>query len=198
MSSIGKLFGISWDADDEAIEKLKQQLDKDHKSIAFVQLAELYRKKKLYDEAIVVCLRGLTYHSTYVSAYLVLGKCYRDVGDIAKATQIYERIIELSPDNLKGHLILSELYEQTARWLEAKEHLSQAIHLGADISKYHTRFKRYAFEIEREKNWLASNKDEQEESSKKIDLLSLKVREKQVALRKYAEAFGVHINLESL
>ena len=63
---------------DPEIERLTELYEKDPTARVFAPLADAYRKSKLYDEAIDILKKGLEIHPGYVSAHLVLARCYYD------------------------------------------------------------------------------------------------------------------------
>ena len=98
----------------------------------FVQRADAYRRRGLYEEAIAVCLEGLSVHPNYVGGLVALARAYQFAGDVGRAVVTYERVVALAPDNIAGHLGLAEVYETVGRLGEATRHLRASIDLGAD------------------------------------------------------------------
>ncbi len=94
------------------IEKLEKKLQKEPSSLAFIQLAEEYRKMGRIKEAIDLCERGLDYHPNYWSAYILLGKCYYDISELEMAKKNLENAISGLPDNVQAIALLAEIYEK--------------------------------------------------------------------------------------
>lgn len=82
------------------IERYTQILARDPNSLAFVPLADAYRKSGLYEEAFAVLKRGLANRSDYLPAQIVLGKCYLDLGNYPKAEATFRSVLRSDPDNL--------------------------------------------------------------------------------------------------
>ena len=62
------------------INKISKKLSKDPESPLFARLADLYRESGDVDKAIEICEDGLKYHPYYLTAHIVLSKCYRELG----------------------------------------------------------------------------------------------------------------------
>ncbi|OGD72427.1 MAG: hypothetical protein A2Y64_04990 [Candidatus Coatesbacteria bacterium RBG_13_66_14] len=82
------------------IERYTQLLARDPDSLAFVPLADAYRKSGLFEEAFAVLKRGMGRRPDYIPAKIVLGKCYLDLGNYPKAETTFEDILRLDRDNL--------------------------------------------------------------------------------------------------
>ena len=104
------------------IEELQDKLAKDPKSRIFLQLAEEYRKSGMAEEAIAICQEGLKHHPGYVSAKVTLGKAYLDLKKIDEAQQIFEDVIEQSPDNLMANRSLGDIYYMKGYAKDALKH----------------------------------------------------------------------------
>jgi tetratricopeptide (TPR) repeat protein len=95
----------------EAIERLKEKLDKDPNSKLFVPLAEEYKKAGMFEEAIEVLTKGLEKQPTYLSARVSLGKIYIERGMPDAAKTEFEKVIAVIPDNLYAHKKLAEIHK---------------------------------------------------------------------------------------
>jgi tetratricopeptide (TPR) repeat protein len=144
LSAFSKILKLSksGDSEDDALERLRKILRQDPRSLQFVALADLCRKRLLFDEAISVCLQGLSHHPGYVSGFVALARAYQEAGDISRAIDAYHRVVDLSPQNLVGHLGLGDLCEQAGRQEEARDHLVSALHLGASVPDLVARIQR--------------------------------------------------------
>ena len=94
------------------IERLAKKLEKDPSSRVFAQLGDLYRKAKLYDEAIQVLSSGLEQNPNYALGHLVLAKTYLDQMRSAMAKEELEKVIELDPQNIVALRLLSPIVEK--------------------------------------------------------------------------------------
>ena len=93
------------------ISKLSEKYSKDPQSRIFVQLADVYRKNNMVDEALDVLNKGLEYHPQYALAYLVLGKCYFEKRAHIQARDAFEKTIALDPQNIVALRMLARTYE---------------------------------------------------------------------------------------
>jgi tetratricopeptide (TPR) repeat protein len=93
------------------ISKLSEKYNKDPRSRIFVQLADVYRKNNMIDEALDVLNKGLAYHPEYPLAYLVMGKCYFDKRAHVQAKDAFEKTITLDPQNVVALRMLARTCE---------------------------------------------------------------------------------------
>jgi tetratricopeptide (TPR) repeat protein len=93
------------------ITRLSEKYSKDPKSRIFVQLADLYRKNNMLDEALDVLNKGFEYHPEYPVAYLILGKCYYDKRSHIQARDAFEKTIALDPQNIIALRMLAKTCE---------------------------------------------------------------------------------------
>lgn len=93
------------------------------------RMADNYRRRRQFDEAIRLCLEELKARPASVSARVVLGRTYLDRGDHAKAEEEFHRVIELSPENLRARVHLAEICEAQGRTNDATRHYEAALEL---------------------------------------------------------------------
>lgn len=79
-------------------------------------------KAKDYAAAMVL-LRNLAGKGDSAKVFNLLAFCLRKTGNLAEAHTLYLRAIELEPELLSAHEYLGELYVQTGRMDQAREHL---------------------------------------------------------------------------
>ncbi|MCK4941849.1 tetratricopeptide repeat protein [candidate division WOR-3 bacterium] len=99
------------EADFSEIARLSEKYNKDPKSRIFVQLADVYRKNNMGDEALDVLNKGLEYHPQYPVAYLILGKCHYDKRSYIQARDAFEKTIALDPQNIVALRMLAKTCE---------------------------------------------------------------------------------------
>ena len=68
-----------------AIRRQEERLARDPASLAFAQLADLYRKAGRTRDAIALCRNGLTRYPHYTTARLILAKALVADGQLAPA-----------------------------------------------------------------------------------------------------------------
>ncbi|MGE0762004.1 MAG: tetratricopeptide repeat protein [Bdellovibrionales bacterium] len=103
----------------ELVEKYQLMLQSDPKAKIFAPLAEAYRRMGLIDEGIQVCLKGLSYHPSFASGRVALGRLYLDKENPALAAEQLQQAVELSPENILAQGLLGETYLKLRRPKEA-------------------------------------------------------------------------------
>lgn len=108
----------------EEIRRWSEEVARDPGSLAFVPLAEAYRRQGKLDAALRLCLRGLGKHPSNVEAHAVLARIYLERGDREKAGDEWHAIAALDPEHFEAcrglgfaHLERGEP-EEAARLLE--------------------------------------------------------------------------------
>ena len=101
------------DGDDEIL-RYQQILIRDPSSLVFAALAEAFRKRKMVDQAIGACKKGLRYHPNFISGRVALAGAYLDSGQTEQARNELEKIVQKAPDNLVAQRLLAGIYEQKA------------------------------------------------------------------------------------
>ena len=91
------------------IERLERKHAENPEGRYFVPLANAYRKSGEVDRAIRVLRQGLAKHPDYVSAHIVLGRCFRDEGNVDAAGAEFQHVLTLDTQNLVALRMLGEL-----------------------------------------------------------------------------------------
>ena len=113
-------------------EPLNQQIDrlqeiffseKDPTGLAFVPLADAYRRLGELDQALDVLQEGLVAHPDSASGHVVAGWLYRDRGEDDSAISALERVLELDAENGVALRSLAELVDDASRGLTYVERL---------------------------------------------------------------------------
>lgn len=112
-----------------AIRRQEERLQRDPASLAFAQLADLYRKAGRTADAIAVCRDGLTRFPHYTTARLILAKAYQADGDFDGALAELAAILEVSPRDVQPHRLAAEIHRRCGRLDEAVSHLERAVAL---------------------------------------------------------------------
>jgi tetratricopeptide (TPR) repeat protein len=79
-----------------------RQYQADPTSRVFAPLADLYRKMGKVEEALKICLDGLSHHPRYSGGRVALGHCYYDLEHLDQALKEYEYVLSYYPDNLQA------------------------------------------------------------------------------------------------
>ena len=112
-----------------AIRRHEERLQRDVTSLAFAQLADLYRKAGRTGEAIAVCREGLTRYPHYTTARLILAKSYLAQDDFDRALAELSAILEVSPRDVQSHRLAAEIHRRCGRLDQAVAHLESAVTL---------------------------------------------------------------------
>lgn len=94
------------------IERLAKKWEKDPSSKVFAQLGDLYRKAKLYDEAIQVLSKGLELNPNYAPGHLVMAKTYLDQMRSAMAKEELEKVLAIDPQNVVALRLIAPIVEK--------------------------------------------------------------------------------------
>jgi len=113
----------------EAIRRQEERLQRDPGSLAFAQLADLYRKAGRTREAVTLCREGLARYPHYTTARLILAKTLAVEGTLAEALAETSAILELAPKDVQAHRLAAELQRRLGRVDQAVIHLESALRL---------------------------------------------------------------------
>jgi tetratricopeptide (TPR) repeat protein len=83
----------------QKIEELQIELQKNPKSLSFVQLADIYIAEKMVDEAQALIQRSLKYNPHSVSGLILLGQVYKIREDFEKAIEYFDQALDKAPTN---------------------------------------------------------------------------------------------------
>jgi len=112
-----------------AIRRQEERLARDPASLAFAQLADLYRKAGRTRDAVALCRNGLTRYPHYTTARLILAKALVADGQLAPAQVELEAILEANPKDVQCHRLAAEIQRRLGHIDEAVRHLEAAIAL---------------------------------------------------------------------
>jgi tetratricopeptide (TPR) repeat protein len=101
------------------IEELRFRLKADPKSRLFFPLAEELRKAGQVEEAEQVLRSGLVAHSTYLSAWVSLGRVLRDQKKDGEAVDALARALQLDPGNVVAARLLGDAHLSLGDKVEA-------------------------------------------------------------------------------
>jgi tetratricopeptide (TPR) repeat protein len=112
-----------------AIRRQEERLARDPASLAFAQLADLYRKAGRTREAVALCRDGLARYPHYTTARLILAKALAADGQLAAALVELNAILEMSPKDVQCHRLASEVHRRLGHIDDAVTHLEAAAEL---------------------------------------------------------------------
>ncbi|MBZ5715135.1 serine/threonine-protein kinase [Nannocystis pusilla] len=124
LTHVGKLLHERLVASERAEVYLRGALEHSPGHVpALTLLADMYRGRKDWRELAAVCEALLTHATSYyerVEFGIEAGFLhYRQLGDVAKATEIFARVIELDPENVRVGTVLSKIYYESGNYVGA-------------------------------------------------------------------------------
>jgi tetratricopeptide (TPR) repeat protein len=114
---------------DAAIRRHEERLARDPASLAFAQLADLYRKAGRTREAVALCRHGLARHPHYTTARLILAKALAAEGALDQALGEIGLILATSPKDLQCHRLAAEIHRRLGHIDQSVTHLEAAVRL---------------------------------------------------------------------
>lgn len=111
------------------IRRQEERLAKDPTSLAFAQLADLYRKAGRPGDAIATCRAGLLRYPHYTTARLILAKTLLAENDPAGALAEIEAILQVSPKDVQCHRLAAEAHRRMGSLDAAVRSLESAVAL---------------------------------------------------------------------
>ena len=119
------VLGREWMLE-EAEAALKRELEIDPlNALARVRLGEVYVHREQHAEAIAVLNEALAQDAGLVSAYDALGRAYQGEGNLEAAARMFEKALELGPEDRGLHYRLARLYQRLGRTQEFRRHLAR-------------------------------------------------------------------------
>ncbi len=113
----------------DAIRRQEERLARDPASLAFAQLADLYRKAGRTRDAVALCRDGLARYPHYTTARLILAKALAAAGDLDAATIELAAILAVSPKDVQCLRLAAEVHRRRGHTDEAVQHLEAAADL---------------------------------------------------------------------
>jgi tetratricopeptide (TPR) repeat protein len=113
----------------DAIRRQEERLHRDPGSLAFAQLADLYRKAGRTRDAVTLCRTGLVRYPHYTTARLILAKALASEGELDQALAETRAILEVAPKDVQAHRLAAELQRRAGRIDQAVLHLETAVKL---------------------------------------------------------------------
>ena len=120
-----------------AIRRQEERLARDPTSLAFAQLADLYRKAGRTRDAVALCREGLARYPHYTTARLILAKALAADEQLGAALVELNAILEVSPRDLQCHRLAAEVHRRLGHIDEAVKHLEAAADLDPGDRESH-------------------------------------------------------------
>jgi len=113
----------------DAIRRHEERVARDSDSLAFAQLADLYRKAGRTGDAIMCAREGLRRWPHYTTARLILAKTLLAEGQLEPALAELSAILQTSPKDVQCHRLAAEVHRRAGRLDVAVGHLEKAVGL---------------------------------------------------------------------
>ena len=110
-----------------AIRRHEERLARDPSSLAFAQLAELYRKVGRTQDAIALCRQGLARYPQYTTARLTLARTCLGEGRLDEAMTELRIVLEATPKDVQCLRLASEIERRRGNIDGAAEYLETAV-----------------------------------------------------------------------
>ncbi len=114
-------------ASSSELEKLERRYAENPDGRFFAPLADAYRKVGQLDRALELVRAGLNKHPDYLSAHIVLGRCFLDKGSDADAAATFQSVLGMDGENVIALKSLAEIAERGGRVDEAKDWLQKLL-----------------------------------------------------------------------
>jgi tetratricopeptide (TPR) repeat protein len=111
----------------DELKNLIERFEKAPDSRLFAPLADAYRKKGEVDKAIELCEKGIEMYPDYVSARVILGKCYYDKGATERARAEFAHVLEVDPENMVALKYMAEILLAEDKKRDAAEHYQRLL-----------------------------------------------------------------------
>ena len=112
-----------------AMRRHEERLARDPASLAFAQLADLYRKANRVPEAIALCRQGLQRYPQYTTARLILAKSCLAEGALDEAAAEVRVALEQNPKDVQCLRLAAEIERRGGRVDAAADYLERAVKL---------------------------------------------------------------------
>ncbi|MBW3629735.1 MAG: tetratricopeptide repeat protein [Gemmatimonadetes bacterium] len=108
------------------VRRWQEEVAKDPGSTSFLPLAEVYRREGRLEVARRLCVRGLERHPEQVDAHFLLGRIYRESGEMEKAFDELDIALSLDPEHQPSRRAIGYLSLERRDWSAAARHLQEA------------------------------------------------------------------------
>ena len=92
------------------VERLRHEVEKNPKSLSFIQLGDYYYQENNFDEAQFVFERGLKYNHQSTSGLIGLAKVFKAKNEHDMAIKSLSFAIQISPQNWQAYLLRADIY----------------------------------------------------------------------------------------
>lgn len=117
---------MSQRADAAQVRRWQEAVAGDPGSSAFVPLADVYRREGRAAVARRLCVRGLERNPENVEAHFLLGRLYREAGELDQAFDEWDIALRLDPSHRAARRAIGYLCLERRDWTAAVRHLEQS------------------------------------------------------------------------
>lgn len=110
----------------QRIRRWQEEVARDPGSPAFLHLAEVYRKEGRIGVALRMCVRGLERNPDHVEGHVLLGRLYRELGELEPACDELDIALRLDPEHRPARRAIGYLFLERRMWADAVRHLEIA------------------------------------------------------------------------
>jgi tetratricopeptide (TPR) repeat protein len=110
----------------QRIRRWQDEVARDPGSLSFLPLADVYRKEGRLAVALRLCIRGLERHPDHVEGHVLLGRIYRELGELEPACDELDIALRLDPEHRSARRALGYMFLERRSWPEAVRHLEIA------------------------------------------------------------------------
>ncbi|MEE8134800.1 MAG: tetratricopeptide repeat protein, partial [Gemmatimonadales bacterium] len=108
------------------MEKLEQRF-REKPEQWFAALADAYRKNGDLELALEILVTWIDKRPTYTSGYIVQGRCLLDKGDDPKAAGVFQKVLDLDPENIIALKSLGDIAQRGNDSVGAQEWLARLL-----------------------------------------------------------------------
>lgn len=108
------------------MRRWQAEVARDPGSPAFVPLADLYRREGRAEVARRLCTRGLQRQPRLVEGHVLLGRLFREAGELEQAFDEWDIALRLDPEHRAARRALAYLCLERRDWAAAARHLEDA------------------------------------------------------------------------
>lgn len=113
-------------ADAAQVRRWQEAVAADPASPAFLPLAEVYRREGRSAVARRLCIRGLERNPEHVEAHFLLGRLFREAGELDEAFDEWDIALRLDPQHRAARRAMGYLCLERRDWQAAVRHLEHA------------------------------------------------------------------------
>lgn len=101
------------------LERLREKLREDPRSLAFVPLADGLRREARFEAAMEVLREGLRHHPEHAPARVVLARLHLDAGRRRSAQAVLEEVARADPENVTAGVLYARMLIEEGRQRDA-------------------------------------------------------------------------------